>query len=352
MGSASANAPRDGETASTGGAGAPTLPAGPLERDPDAVLEYLSDFVVFAGREVNAEQAAGSTAEPKRLVLAFDANRGREGKSYAAEHFAVMWVEGRGWVELGATSDVPGSPAHFERLAGAVIPAGPKVRSEGDALRGLQLFIASKELHLVAEPIALTTDRREGANAFATGAAAAQLKLGARTFVGVVHYELCYLAGLNPLAKTYTDLFGDGYHGVYALTGDGRPLRMHRSGGRLESLVQRRCGYLAPTPGASVRELPKFSFDLSKRSLGGFFRWPGRYTSSWQTPLPAATGTGADRAPLDPRPTQTSRLSVDLSERETLINYVFGGVAIAIATGELIEGDSRQPVFGFALIVL
>lgn len=321
----------------------PELPSGPVVRKVDTKLEYVSDFFVFVGRETGLPE--GSSAP--HLLFAFDANRGREDKKFAAEHFAVLWLEGRGWVELRVTGDVPGAASQMEPVLWAELPDSDIVKVEGNAAAGLMVDVPGRRLQLRAEAVQFHTDRRRGADTFASASGAGELDFEGKTYRGVVHHELCYLGDINPLARTYTDLFGDGFHGVYGLVGDNRPLRLHRSGGRLEPLVGRRSGYgPAPADAASektngqavppVTALPNFSFDTSKKSLAGFFRWPGRYESAWTWPGAAAR----------------SQLRVDLSDRETLINYVFGGVAIAVARGELKEGQRRESVFGFALIVL
>jgi hypothetical protein len=313
------------------------LPKGPLERDTSQRYEYLSDFFVFVGREVSKEPAGGATG--KGLVLAFDANRGRDREKFAAEHFAVLWVEGRGWVDLDATTPLPGATEHFSAVFGAPLPSSERAEVTGTAASGLVLEVPKVELVLKAEPMVIETDRRHGSDAFVTGSSTGELTFGEREFVGVVHQEFTYLAGINPLAKTYTDLFGDAFHSVYALVGERGALRMHRSGGRLEPLIARHSGYLV-TDGRSrgSGELAQLELETAKKSLGGLFRWPGRYKTSWESTV---DGQARKRT-----------LQVDLKHRDTLINYVFGGVAIAIAQGEYGEATEKQPVLGFSLIVL
>jgi hypothetical protein len=316
---------------------APALPEGPLERDTSQRYEYLSDFFVFVGREVLEDPTSEATG--KGLVLAFDANRGRDREKFAAEHFAVLWVEGRGWVDVDATTPLPGATEHFSRVFGAPLPSSERAKVTGTAASGLVLEVPKVELVLEAEPMVIETDRRHGRDAFVTGSSMGKLTLGAREFVGVVHQEFTYLAGINPLAKTYTDLFGDAFHSVYALVGERGALRMHRSGGRLEPLIGRHSGYLVLDEASrGSGELAQLELETAKKSLGGLFRWPGRYKTSWES-----TVDGEARK---------CTLQVDLKHRDTLINYVFGGVAIAIAQGEFGEGAQKQRVLGFSLIVL
>jgi len=314
-----------------------TLPQGALERDTSQRYEYLSDFFVFVGREVTAEET--STAPGKGLVLAFDANRGRDREKFAAEHFGVLWVEGRGWIDMDTTTSLPGTSEHFSAVFGAPLPSSERALVTGTAASGLVLAMSKVELVLKADPMVIETDRRHGSDAFVTGSSKGVLTFGALEFIGVVHQEFTYLAGINPLAKTYTDLFGDAFHSVYALVGERGALRIHRSGGRLEPLIGRHSGYLVPDEAArGSGELSNLELETAKKSLGGLFRWPGRYKTSWESTV---EGKSEKRS-----------LQVDLKHRDTLINYVFGGVAIAIAQGEYGEGAAKESVLGFALIVL
>jgi hypothetical protein len=301
----------------------PTLPAGPIEREAAGASEYLSDFVVFSGRD-----------DGGRVLFAFDANRGRDGRSHKAEHFAVLFVEGRGWVDLEATVQFAGSAMDFAGQPAPIVPSGGLTRVSGHPLLGLSLEIPSRELRFESEAFVLGTDRRRGKEVFATGAAAAQLEFAGRTFEGQALYELCYLTSVNPLARTYPNLFGDGFHGLYMAVGedfDGA-LRLHRSGGRLEDLIARECGLLVR---GEDRQTPEaFGLDIRAGRLAGFFRWPSRYRTAWRV----------DEGP---------RHSVDVrvNSRETLINWGFGGVAVAVLEGELRSGDERKPLYGLALIV-
>lgn len=313
------------------------LPQGALERDTSQRYEYLSDFFVFVGREVSMDPA--QMGPGKGLVLAFDANRGRDREKFEAEHFGVLWVEGRGWIDLDATTSLPGTSEHFSAALGAPLPSSERAMLTGTAASGLVLEVPKVELVLRSKPMVIETDRRHGHDAFVTGSSTGTLRLGAREFVGVVHQEFTYLAGINPLARTYTDLFGDAFHSVYALVGERGALRMHRSGGRLEPLIGRHSGYLAADEASRGKgELAELDLETAKKSLGGLFRWPGRYKTSWSSTIEGKT--------------QKRTLQVDLKNRDTLINYVFGGVAIAIAQGEYGEGAAKQSVLGFSLIVL
>lgn len=298
----------------------PPLPSEPAATGPVAteVLEYVSDFLCFTGGD-----------DQGRVAFAFDANRGRKGERFQAEHFGALWVEGRGWVELKGTGEFEDPDQRFREL-----PSSPAWQVEGDAAAGISVVSESNGLELRVDPLSIVTRRSLEGASFDTGSTRASLRLGERELEGVVTYEYCFLPDINPLAKTYTDLFGDGFHGVYAVVGQpagGEPLRFHDSGGRLEPLILSRDGFVGG--GEQAQRVEEARFRISNRSLGGFFRWPGRYRVDWGEP---------ESGP---------RFDLRIKDRKTLFNYVFGGVAVAIVDGALTRDGAEQPVFGFALIV-
>jgi hypothetical protein len=302
-------------------------------------LEYVSDFFCFVGGD-----------ELGRAVFAFDVNRGRQGERTQAEYFAALWVEGQGWRELEGTGQFRDPEQRFYEL-----PSTATFQLSGWAADGLTVESAANQLGLRVEPVVRHTRSRRGQAVFSSGSSAGELRLGERRIQGRVSYEYCFLPDRNPLVKTYTDLFGDGYHGLYGVVGatsSGADLRFHQTGGWLEPLVAARDGFLRRD--GSTERIAGASFEIADKRLGGFFRWPGRYRVGWSPPQPEEPGP----VPPEPAPEGSAapasaprRLDVALRDRETILNYVFGGVAVAIAEGELIQGEQREAVFGLALIV-
>jgi len=289
-----------------------------------AKLEYLSDFFCFAGGD-----------EAGRVVFAFDANRGREDAAEQAEFFAVLWVEGEGWRDLEGTGDLGGEEISYE-----TIPSNGSFAVTGTVDSGIAIASERNGLELTIDAMQLRRQSEQDGARFDTGSTAATLALGERLISGRVSYEFCHLPDKNPLVKTYTDLFGDGYHGVYAFVGEAESaddLRFHRSGGSLRPLVGRFAGFA--TRGAQTLAVAEPKFRISNMSLGGFFRWPGRYRGNWST----APSAGAEPVEVG--------FDVRLKDRETLVNYVFGGVAVAIVDGSVTRGGVERPAFGMALIV-
>ena len=303
-----------GVLASTG----PSAPASTFAAANDEAFEYVSDFFCFVGGD-----------ETGRVAFAFDVNRGRDGDDYEAQTFSMLWVEGSGWRDVGGMQDFEDARDRFFELPSSEVWSVTGLTSEG-------VVIASEEhgLSLQVDPIRTHTKNRRGLAAFTAGSAAGTLTLGERVVTGRVSHEYCFLSDMNPLAKRYTDLFGDGFDGIYAVIGspsEGADLRFHESGGRLMPLIRERDGFIGEE-GAVVR-IEGADFDVTGGSIGGFFRWPARYRANW--------GAGDGRRSFD----------LDVDERETVANFVFIGVAAAIVEGTYVEGGVEQPVFGFALVV-
>jgi hypothetical protein len=293
----------------------------------EAELEYLSDFLCFVGGDASG-----------RVLLAVDLNRGRNGKKLEGEQFVALHVEGQGWLEVGGKSDLK-----VDALE--ALPDSGRWEVSGERQSGFRLVCPERELDFSTGRLDAVALHSQNNDLFSTGAGTGTLRLGKRTIAGIVHHEYCFLRGINPLAKTYTDLFGDGFHGLYCSVGLGAEastLRLHKSGGRLEPLILRQNGFEKSGQGSTRLDLGRLR--ISDWSLGGFFRWPGRYRLDWTRPTESGQ-LGHDG--------QRSTLSFDLRvrQRETVVNYVFGGVAVAIVEGTARVDGQDVAIYGLALIV-
>lgn len=289
---------------------------------PEESLSYVSDFVVFAGAD-----------ETGKVLFAFDANRGAKGEAAQAEHFQRLWVEGDGWSTLPGEGEV-----NAEEMWS--LPCSDAWELTGSAASGLGFSCEQAQLDLAVEPLEDRTWRELDGDIFATGTAAATLTLGERVIAGHVHHEYCYLSTRNPLAKTYTDLFGDGFHGVYAIVGEGenlRPFKYHRTGGTLRGLLKRSDGFAPATNAEGWQRLPDNKFEASDWDLAGFFSWPGRYAVEWSE----GEGDAAVQRSFDVR----------LRKREVVANYVIAGLAVNVLEGTVDLNGTPEPMFGMALVV-
>ena len=313
-------APEPARAASGGSA-----PALRSAEDPDS--EYLSDFLVFVGGDAQG-----------RLLLAIDFNRGRKGQKLRGEQFVALHIEGQGWQEVGGRSDL--TIADLQQL-----PNSPDWTVAGDRQEGFRVANAARAIALTTGRLDAVAIHSRGAELFSTGTGTGTLQLGERRLSGVVHHEYCFLRGINPLFKTYTDLFGDGFHGLYCSFGAGEQqsaLRMHQSGGLVEPLILRQSGFERSAAGSTRLDLGRLR--ISDWNLGGLFRWPGRYRLEWSRPAESGqVGSDAARSEL--------RFDLKVRQRETVINYVFGGVAVAVVDGTTVVDGQAYPTYGLALIV-
>jgi hypothetical protein len=300
-------------------------PFAPLEEETDS--EYLSDFLVFVGGDAQG-----------RLLLAIDFNRGRKSERLRGEQFVALHVEGQGWQEVGGRSDL--TIGDLQEL-----PGSPDWTVAGDRQEGFRVTGVKRGIELTTGRLDAVAIHSRASDLFSTGTGSGTLRFGERNLTGVVHHEYCFLRGINPLFKTYTDLFGDGFHGLYLSFGEGEQksaLRLHQSGGRLEPLILRQSGFERSAAGSSRLDLGRLR--ISDWSLGGLFRWPGRYRLDWRRPVEAEqVGSDAGRAEL--------RFDLKVRQRETVINYVFGGVAVAVLDGTTVVDGQAYPTYGLALIV-
>jgi hypothetical protein len=299
----------------------------PAAVEEETESEYLSDFLVFVGGDPQG-----------RLLLAIDLNRGRKGARLRGEQFVALHLEGQGWQEVGGRSDL--TISELQQL-----PESPDWTVDGDRQSGYRVTGSKRGIELTTGRLEAVAIHSRGPDLFSTGSGSGSLRLGERTLTGVVHHEYCFLRGINPLFKTYTDLFGDGFHGLYLSFGQGdqqSALRLHQSGGRLEPLILRQSGFERSPAGASRLDLGRLR--ISDWSLGGLFRWPGRYRLDWRRAEGAEqVGSDALRSEL--------RFDLKVRQRETVINYVFGGVAVAVLDGTTVVDGQAYPTYGIALIV-
>ena len=283
----------------------------------EEALEYISDFFCFVGAD-----------EVGKVAFAFDVNRGREGDDYQAQTIANLWVDGEGWRDFGGMSEFDDPEDRFYEL-----PSSERWSLEGWTSSGVTVRSERDGIELEVEAITTHTKNKRGLAVFTSGASAGTLRLGEREIRGRVSHEYCFLSDMNPLVKRYTDLFGDGYDGIYAVLGDassGRDLRFHESGGRLEPLIRTRDGFVAT--GQEAARIEDARFEVSDKSFG-LIRWPGRYRASW-------TEDGVECA-----------CDLRIRDRETLLNVLIVGVAVGIVEGTYARGGEREDVFGLALIV-
>lgn len=287
-----------------------------------AETAYVSDYVSFSGRD-----------QLGRIAFALDTNRGRAGDRYQAEHFAAMYDENAGWIDLGGSSDFPnekgvllGYPeSPYFTLTGAPF-ALERVTSEKNGL-GMELG-----------PLLPRTYLGGDSTVFAMASGSATLEWNGRRIEGRVIYEFLAMRDANRLAgaslRSVLEMLSSGpeFQGLYLASEDD------------DFYVQ-----LTPSTAASApddelmafwaranRSLPirNLIFGVTDVSLAlGFYRWPTGWEMRWQSDCGDA------------------RLSVRSVAHETETNWVLGGFAMQAVVGDFECGAERREFFGFGELI-
>lgn len=290
--------------------------AAPRATAADQAQEYVSDLLVFAGSDRDGH-----------VGFILDTNRGRDDGELQAEHFVALFVEGEGWKELEGGGAYPNRSDDVTSL-----PDSPSFSFVGDLVTGLQVRSAPNDLELRVAPCTVILERSHEGARFEIGEGGGTLTLGSRRIRGRVHHEYCYLPDKNLIVETYPDLFSGGWNGLYAVTADNSPVRLHATGGSLERLLGKTEGFAALSHRAARAERPKFEASRWSQAFG-FFKWPGRWRFNW-TEGP-----------------QALRLDVRLDHYNVLAKWGIGGAALAVARGTITVEGRETEVFGLAQVI-
>lgn len=301
-----------------GPAQAPTAAPDPLAA---AKQVYTSDLIVFLGGD-----AAG------RAIFALDTNRGRDGREYQAEHFGVLHLEGKGWVELAGNGEYPNPKAQLDTL-----PDSPAYRFTGTPQTGWTIVGGGKDqgpdLKLTVEPLVERTRSTLGSEEFVTASAVAVLTLGSRSLRGQAIHEWTRLVDKNLITDPDTDTFGDGWHGAYLMVGEGGLLRAHLTDGDVRKLLRKRSGFFVDDNGAG-KAMDQLRFEPGRWSQGrGFFRWPTTWSLSWNE---------------DGKPASAE---LSISQRETILNWGVGAFAVSVVEGSVDVDGRVRSAYGLGQIL-
>lgn len=291
----------------------PNLYAAELKATLATKEAYASDFLVFVG-----------AAEGRRAVFAADFNRGKRGDKLQHEQWFVFHLESQGWIEL------PGGGEY--KVSGAApldLAASPQYRLEGSDAAGWKLSGKDTHPQLETQALAERSTMRDERGLFTRATGAASLVWKGKRYAGRAVREVTLLRGLNLITDPEASLFGDGWNGLYALAGT-QEFVFHQTGGKLTQLLNERAGFTLLNDKPFELRTGRFRADRWEQA-SGFYRWPGR----WRV----------DQLPLN------ARLEVELRERNTLVNWVFGGAGVAIATGSFERDGQRVEVYGLAQFV-
>lgn len=280
-------------------------------------LEYYSDYFSFVGRD-----------QVGAVAFAIDNNRGRDGDTWQADHFLVLYDEREGWQAVNGNGLYENRQHLLTR-----IPDSEHFTFDGTPASGMVLASEVNELRLEVEPVKTALKRQKGLSEYVMGSAAATLHWRGRSISGRVIHEYLYLPAFNRLSRRYFGLFDD-FHGIYATVDGVGDLYFHRQQSDfLAQLVGHNEGFLVIEGQGS--ELGSLATETPARSFAwGFYRppqrWQGRFTAG-----------GHDY-----------QLQLELAEPNPIANWVIGGFSMGIVKGELIRDGKRNQIYGLGELIL
>lgn len=293
----------------------------PASDDTDVVatapLAYVSDYLSFIGAD-----GLGHVA------FALDTNRGRDGDSYQAEHFAVLYDERRGWLDVAGNGPYANADKEVIR-----IPDSPGFHFAGTPQSGLTVVSEPNRLTLRIDPIPERMRRTHDDAVVRMGSASAVLDWQGRTIHGRVIYEYLAMPNFNRLTHTYIGLWKE-FQGLYLAVDRTKDLYLHRQhSDRLAALVGGVAGFFVLDDETEVMDDPDVQI-LDRDFTLGLYRWPTAWRVTWR---------GA-RGPAS--------LTAVLTNRKAIKNWMIGGFSMGIVKGELLYDGHRWPVYGLAELLM
>jgi hypothetical protein len=289
----------------------------PLEGLPASTLVYLSDYFSFVGQDSQGH-----------VAFALDNNRGRDGEAYQAEHFVVLHDEQRGWMNVAGNGPYENGSKELK-----AIPDSPVFRFQGTPLTGMTITSEPNELTLRIDAIPQRIRNQHNGAATWMGSSPAVLTWNGRTIGGRAIYEYVMMPDFNRLTRTYWDMWKE-FQGLYLVTGEAGDVYVHSQlSRRLSPLVGMITGF------AAFNETTESMKDLTVEPLDrewalGFYRWPMAWRITWTGPSGPAV------------------LTLMQSERKRIANWVIGGFSMSIVRGELEYAGKKQPIYGFAELIM
>lgn len=298
-------------------AGPATSSSAPVADIPTSTLVYVSDYFSFIGADRQG-----------RVAFALDNNRGRDGEAYQAEHFVVLHDEQQGWANVAGNG-------RYEHVGKELcrIPDSPFFQFQGTPATGLIVTSETNQLSLKIAPIPQRTRRTHEQSVIWMGSAPAVLTWQGRTIPGRVIYEGLVMPGFNRLTRTYFRLWND-FQGLYVLAGKDGDLYLHsQRSERLAALAGRLVGFAVFNE--QTDPLNDLRIEVLARDWAlGFYRWPTAWGITWN----------GSHGPVS--------MTLHLSDRKTIANWVIGGFSMGIVQGELVYAGRTWPVYGLAELIM
>lgn len=293
--------------------------AGVARAKQGAPLLYYSDYFSFVGRD-----------EKGSVYLAHDNNRGRDGDSYQADHWIVMYDEVSGWIEVKGSEHY----ANTERLLDR-IPASAHFSFAGTPAAGTVMTGATNDMVMQVGPLPRTLYRENQDGIFWVGGAPATLLWKGRRLAGRVLFEYLQRHNWNRFTGNFEANWKN-FNGLYLMTDNGADFYAHyheREGGT--DLNGRLVGLASWGDPAPLSDLD-FRIVKSAMSSSGKFSWP----MAWDVGF-----THGGRA---------WRLALDTSMSREVADWTTGGFMMSVVKGTIAarDGSARLGVTGWAELLI
>jgi hypothetical protein len=281
-------------------------------------LSYYSDYFSFVGRDSKGW-----------VAFALDNNRGQDGKGFQAEHFVVLHDEHQGWIRVRGNGSYPNPNQELKS-----IPNSKAFQFKGNPEQGITIERPANQINLSLKPVNYQLENKRGLAHLRMGSAPAILHWGGRTIQGRVIYEYIFLPEFNRLSRSYSGLWKD-FHGIYLSVEGGGDFYYHsQQSDLLKPLVGEVAGffYLPQKPTELISKLNIKATDFEQAK--GSYKWP----TSWQ----GSFLRGQD----------TYNFKGNLSKLNTISNWVTGGFAMGILTGEITKNKRTYTVYGLGELLI
>ena len=278
---------------------------------PHSSLLNITDHIAFIGEDSQGH-----------VILALSTSRGREGKTYQAEHFVQMHDEQQGWIKVNGNGQ-------YDNVTGELLsmPDSKDFQFEGTAKNGLTVISPSNHFTLTLEPISERISKKTHGGHFWMGSAPAMMEWQNRNFKGRVFYESILLLNFNRLTHLYWDLLAE-FQGFYLSVDGVGDLYLHSQEGELmPPLIGELNGFLA------IQEETEYFRDLQLNAVEysqgfGFYWWPDKWEAGWSS----ENGPG--------------KVRLERSQPNNIVNWFLGGFSMGIIQGKATYKGQSHDVYG------
>jgi len=278
---------------------------------PNSTLLNITDHIAFIGEDGQGH-----------VVLALSTSRGRDGKTYQAEHFVQMHDEQQGWIKVKGNGQYDNVTEELLSM-----PNSQDFQFQGTAKNGLTVISPSNHFTLTLEPISERISKKTNGGHFWMGSAPAIMEWKNRDLKGRVFYESILLLNFNRLTHLYWDLLAE-FQGFYMSVDGVGDLYLHSQEGELmPPLIGGLNGFLAVKEETeNIQDLQLNAVDFSQGF--GFYWWPDKWEAGWSS----TNGSG--------------KVQLERSQPNNIVNWLLGGFSMGIIQGEVTYKGQVYEAYG------